>query len=379
MIERLQATMATLEGEVASRTRQLSERVEELKKRSTDERLINQLLTYLQGCESEEEVFRVVSHLFEGWAPESAGLIWRRQEHGGQDLLLVGRWGLADPPVRRMKRRDCFVARQGVVHDRTRAGDSGLCDCMGQGRYAWSICLPIKERGDVIVIIQVMFGLNGSTLPVAEQEALRARLMRIVEPLGLALQNLHLRERLRDQSIRDSLTGLYNRRFLDDRLNTEISRCERNETPLAVLLIDVDYFKNINDTWGHPVGDRVLIKLAALMHAAVRESDLVCRYGGEEFVMVLPDITPDQAIERAESLRQRVEETAFIIDEEGNRLDLTISIGVAWYPDMGHKGGQLIRAADIALYRAKRGGRNRVEVARELAPGEPEESSPPAC
>ena len=180
-------------------------------------------------------------------------------------------------------------------------------------------------------------------------------------------QHRKAREMLREQSIRDPLTNLFNRRFLDESLDRELARARRDGVPLAVLMVDIDHFKQLNDTYGHPAGDEVIRRLGNLLRTGARGGDLPCRYGGEEFLLVLPNMTAETAVERAEQWRQAFSRERVRVGEHDVRS--TASIGVAVFPWHGECRETLIRAADEALYAAKRGGRNRVVVA--VDPGVP--------
>lgn len=168
-----------------------------------------------------------------------------------------------------------------------------------------------------------------------------------------------LQSKLTDQANRDPLTGLYNRRYLDATIERELARSKRYGRPLSVMLVDIDHFKRINDTYGHQAGDEVLKALAAMLHA--RETDVACRYGGEEFLLFLPDMPLEIAVERAEFIRARCAANTVEFGEFPIRCQ--ISVGIACYPDHGTSAKELIRHADQALYRAKDAGRNRVVVA----------------
>ena len=176
-----------------------------------------------------------------------------------------------------------------------------------------------------------------------------------------ATQHRERHEKLRQQSIRDPLTGLFNRRYLDDSLERELSRAKRDGLPLSLLMIDIDFFKKLNDTHGHQAGDEVLKRLGQLICNGARSADLPCRYGGEEFLLVLPTMSLESAAERAEHWRLTFanEQIAFA----GTLLSATLSVGVAAFPGHGMTADELIRAADQALYAAKNSGRNRVVVA----------------
>jgi diguanylate cyclase (GGDEF)-like protein len=178
--------------------------------------------------------------------------------------------------------------------------------------------------------------------------------------LGLLANQVmaHLDQRL--QAMRDPLTGLYNRRLLEESLHREIVRAMRNAAPIGIMAVDVDHFKQINDSYGHEAGDAVLRAMARALMRSVREEDVVCRAGGEEFVIILPGIGKTELLERADRVRRTIEETAVAIGARTARI--TVSIGVANYPEHGVSEGDLLRAADNALYAAKAAGRNRVSL-----------------
>jgi diguanylate cyclase (GGDEF)-like protein len=168
----------------------------------------------------------------------------------------------------------------------------------------------------------------------------------------------HLQEELRRQALHDALTGLYNRYYLIETLAQEIIRAERENSPLSIVMADIDHFKTINDSYGHPVGDQFLIKIAEVMKNNVRGSDIVSRYGGEEFLLVLPGTGMEFAMKRAEALQRLC--AKIVVAYEGKDLEVTLSFGLAAYPEDGKDLEGLIKKADQALYRSKKGGRNQV-------------------
>jgi diguanylate cyclase (GGDEF)-like protein len=183
----------------------------------------------------------------------------------------------------------------------------------------------------------------------------------LVEQVGLALGNLKLRESLRHQSICDPLTGLSNRRFMEESLEREFSRAKRSGGSLAMLMMDLDHFKRFNDTFGHQAGDTILRALGDLLRGSTRGQDIACRYGGEEFALVLTDTNSEGALKRAEILRQQVKQMS--VEYAGQLLGtVSVSIGVALYPEHGNTSPEVLRAADQALYRAKHEGRDRVSM-----------------
>lgn len=225
------------------------------------------------------------------------------------------------------------------------------------------------NRNDILQLQEESMRINNdlvNTLRAAikdqtERKQAEDALKNINELLNLRIIEVEkLQTELREQSIRDSQTGLFNRRYLDETLTREVVRAERENAPLSVIMSDIDLFKIINDTYGHPVGDKFLVEVASLMKNHARGSDIVCRYGGEEFLLVLPGSALDSAAKRAEEIRQKCAE--IIIQHEGKDLKVTISFGVATYPNHGKEAEEIIIKADKALYQSKHSGRNRVTV-----------------
>ena len=165
---------------------------------------------------------------------------------------------------------------------------------------------------------------------------------------------------LLEQANRDPLTGLYNRRFFEPTLERELARCHREKQPLSLILIDLDHFKQVNDTYGHQIGDTVLKALAAMLSAQARASDVVCRYGGEEFLLLLPNMACNVALERAEHWRTSFAE--MVMYSGVTPVRVTLSVGIVSYPEHGASSEDLIRYADVSLYRAKMLGRNQCVV-----------------
>ena len=179
----------------------------------------------------------------------------------------------------------------------------------------------------------------------------------IAQNLALAFANLKLQEKLRYQSLRDPLTGLYNRRYLQEALAKEIDRAHRKQQFVSVIMLDVDHFKQFNDIHGHSAGDLVLSKIGAYLLSETREYDVTCRHGGEEFIIVMPDASIENSILRAEKIREGIKQLR--LEYEGKKLEpISVSIGVSCFPDDSINADCLIRAADKALYQAKEKGRD---------------------
>jgi diguanylate cyclase (GGDEF)-like protein len=198
---------------------------------------------------------------------------------------------------------------------------------------------------------------------LAQHREAQAALERANEQLQAQIHQIEaLQVELREQAIRDPLTGLFNRRYLKETLQREIARARREDLPIGIMIMDIDEFKNVNDVYGHNAGDRMLQAMGEMLKTNIRAEDIVCRYGGEEFVIVMPGASLGVAYERAELLRQNFEQ--MWVPYEGELLHATISLGVAAYPIHGTDGEDALIRADRALYQAKQAGRNRVVAYR---------------
>jgi diguanylate cyclase (GGDEF)-like protein/PAS domain S-box-containing protein len=218
-----------------------------------------------------------------------------------------------------------------------------------QGRY-----MPVQQDGAVT-------GLVISFSDISELKRVQLRLGAINADLLGKMQEVHaLQQQMHEMAVRDTLTGLHNRRYLDDRLPRELARASRSRMPLCIALGDIDHFKRLNDRHGHLAGDAVLRALGAQLTRLLRESDLVCRWGGEELLIAMPEADAAQAQRRIESLREAV--AAAVVTHGGEALAITLSFGIAEYPRDGTSADELIQAADTALYQAKADGRDCVRL-----------------
>jgi diguanylate cyclase (GGDEF)-like protein len=228
----------------------------------------------------------------------------------------------------------------------------------------------LSAQGEPIGVLHVQRGQPPSSRFLdAEIYLVKA----VAQHAGLALANLKLRDSLRDQSIRDHLTGLYNRRYLEESLERDLARARRGGHSLAVFMLDADHFKRFNDQFGHETGDAVLRTLGRTLKESCRRNDLPCRFGGEEFTVVLTDIGRNEAIRWGERLLGKVRGLELKSGEK-NLERITISAGVALYPEDGEDIETLLQAADIALYEAKHSGRDRLVVYQGIAGGAKPES-----
>jgi len=221
------------------------------------------------------------------------------------------------------------------------------------------LCLPMAAHGQALGI----FYLECAQYNNCDQLDIHLNtLQRLAEMSSMWIAGLNLIERFERESIRDGLTNLFNRRFMEISLDRELRLAARRKGELSLLMLDIDHFKRFNDTFGHEAGDQILSEVAEILRESVRTEDIVCRYGGEEFLVILPGMGADASFQRAEDIRQRVSKMRLDFHREATN-ELTISIGVSTYPQVGQAVEELVRSADRALYNAKESGRNRVVVA----------------
>ncbi len=321
---------------------------------SHHERSVQQQTSNLIGsAESMAEAAGIVERgacaLFDGWSGAVALL-----GDDGQMAVQV-RWGAEAVPDR-FAPRDCWSLRRSRTH--ACIGATRQPDCAhGHAAGGASVCIPLVTGGETFGSLHLLADAGA----VDEEDELIARAERFAEVLSLSLSNLKLRASLHEKAMRDALTGLYNRRYLDETLPRELQRSRRDGKALCLAMIDVDHFKRFNDEFGHEAGDHVLRALGALLRKQVRTCDLACRYGGEELCLVLPACDMKDALLRLDDIREQV--AALQLEHGGRDLPpLTISAGVA-LAAAADTAETLHRRADLALYEAKRAGRDRVVAA----------------
>jgi diguanylate cyclase (GGDEF)-like protein/PAS domain S-box-containing protein len=352
---RLQEEMSQKDFARAELDRQNDKMMHELTERSDRATLLAKMGEHMQSCISKDEVFAAAL----GFAPRifvNRGAL--ALLNPGRNLAeVIGSWADCNLPTPVFETTACWALRTGHPH-LVRAGDmTAPCDHAAGIRNTY-LCLPIVAQGEALGVLHFQ---ATDAAPELDESELSFKTT-FAGQIGLSIANIRLREALRTQSVRDALTGLYNRRFLEETLEREIRRAARSDQSLGILMLDLDHFKSFNDTYGHEAGDAVLRETGACLVKNIRAEDFVCRFGGEEFVVILPTAAVEAARARAERLRSKIKELTVL--HQGKSLGMiTVSVGVAAFPVYGGSPKELLASADAALYRAKREGRDRVVIA----------------
>lgn len=369
---------AALQSEVAERSRaeehvreansRLERMVSRLEEHNRQMQQLNTLGELLQSCRTVDETWPVIGAALASLFPGESGSLALHDPRDGK-YRIVAEWGPArGEQHREFSGEDCrALFRNRILFHDPDMGDEVCAHlrreaCPPRLQY---VCAPLHTQGEVHGLLQ----LYGTAAAASATDALpddaenrRQLIHSASEQISLSIANLKLQEHLRQQSIRDMLTGLYNRRHMEASLAREVARADRSGEPCGVILIDVDHFKKFNDTLGHQAGDALLKGLGEFIAHHVRGEDIPCRYGGEEFILILPGASPDGALRRAEQIRIAVESVLKVPYEDGCLPPVTISMGVACYPIHAASAELTIKAADVALYASKQGGRNRVTL-----------------
>tara|TARA_R110002096_G_scaffold85323_8_gene196362 strand:+ start:1316 stop:2815 length:1500 start_codon:yes stop_codon:yes gene_type:complete len=338
----------------------------DLTRHNRDMGWINQLNSYLQACRTLQETYPVIRHFAGQIFPTSPGTLYLFNETKSL-LENVVTWGAperADALV--LSPDDCWALRQGKLHEVDASNRALSCQHAGEGAVRNYVCVPVAAQGEIVGLLHLHVEGADGPQTFDDHPIEHASLLRLVsvtaDSLGLSIVSLKLREALESQSVRDPLTGLYNRRHMEESLDREFARVHRTHSSLGVIMLDLDHFKRLNDEYGHDAGDFVLRETAQRLRDALRGSDIACRYGGEEFVLILPDASPAEVLKKAESIRLAIGDQSFLYQSKP-LPDISASLGIASLCDGYEDTDEMLRAADGALYAAKRSGRNKVAVA----------------
>ncbi|MCZ7841727.1 diguanylate cyclase [Leclercia adecarboxylata] len=312
--------------------------------------LLARMTQRLQGCESVEDVLNVAQLFAPGIAPGIPGQLWLLEREPWQ-MHCAAEWldpqGESDP----FHPDQCWAVRRGQSHPPVTGEPDITCYHLPDACASHALCVPLIAQGETIGLLS----FQNVTPAMAPS---RAYLELMAEALGLALANQRLRDALLEKALFDPLTGLRNRHHLEDALRTQINQAMHSGTPLSCLMIDIDYFKAINDRLGHDAGDLVIKSVATIVQRAVSDKGMAFRYGGEEFLALLPGADEETAFTCASEIHTAVHNLTlrYELSEIG---PVDVSIGIASYPQHA-QGDNLLRAADVALYRAKELGRSRI-------------------
>jgi diguanylate cyclase (GGDEF)-like protein len=334
------------------------EHTEILSARNKTKNIQARLVDVLHSVIAPDEAYTAIEKYCIQLFPHNSGALYIRSN--SKDYFdIKANWSAL--PLDGFEPNECWAARSNHAYLYDSAKDALPCLHIPGGQMT-SLCIPIASTDEMIGTLTLFgaMGADGERLPVLpEVEELATE---VVNQIGLALTNLRLKDSLRNSSIIDALTGLYNRRYLDETLPREIARAQRSNQEIGLIMLDVDHFKSFNDNYGHEAGDMVLREIGATIKRVCRISDLACRFGGEELMIMMPQADLKIATERAELICQEIKKITLMYG--GQALPtVTISAGLAMFPAHGYLVEDLLKAADVALYRAKGKGRNRLEIA----------------
>lgn len=329
-----------------------------LAQRSREMELLNRMSSFLQRADTAHEALQLGLPFLEELFAEWAGALYMRLPDS-YELTRVTRWGTWETRSEFLASAGCPAlagARSNLVED---PNLDPHCETCGRSERFPTLCVQLITRQEAIGLL-LLCREPGAGTEEENDHTLRLAQM-VADQIALALANLQLREQLHERAIRDPLTGLFNRYYLDDTLERELSRAERAEEPVGFMLVDIDHFKRYNDTYGHDAGDELLRRFGSFLRSSVRRADIACRFGGEEFLLILPGATLAEMRQRGTFLQVGARELQ--VNWSGQPLgQITVSIGIASFPLHGGTAAQVISVADAALYRAKANGRDQVIV-----------------
>jgi diguanylate cyclase (GGDEF)-like protein len=327
---------------------------------------VSELGSLLQACTVREEMFRLIPERLRRLFPGASGCIALLSASRNR-VESAAEWGIC-PADQIFSPEQCWALRRGCTHVHPGGRSGPRCShLLGEGP---SVCIPLIANGETIGTLSLQ---NDDLLPAisdpeADADAFTRRRQfaaTIAEHIAVSVANLGLRESLRLQAVRDPLTGLYNRRYMQEFLERELHSARRKRRSVAIMMLDLDHFKRYNDNFGHSAGDQALAAVGEVLLRSVRAEDIACRYGGEEFTLILPECSLAQAVVRAEEIRKRFKQSRAQPSCPGP--DLTFSIGIAAFDETTDRVDLLLKFTDDALYEAKRAGRDRVVVASPTA------------
>jgi diguanylate cyclase (GGDEF)-like protein/PAS domain S-box-containing protein len=354
-------------GEAQRRHAELLDRlVNELELRTKQMTSLNEMGSLLACSGTVKEACAVVVDSLQRLFPDApSGALYLFKS--SRDLIEAAvRWGKKDVLTPTFPPDACWSLRRGQPHWSGHPGSGIACQHLTQSSTSECLCVPMVAQGNTVGVLHLEFK-SAAELPYDSgtesfRESRQQQAVSAASQIALSLASLQLRETLREQAMRDPLTLLFNRRFLEESLGREIQLAARKKQSIAVLFLDLDHFKRFNDTFGHDAGDMVLQSLADLFRNFFRATDICCRYGGEEFAIIMPESSSHDAAMRADALRSEVKHLRLEYKKQ-TIGQLTLSVGVAAFPEHGSTSAELLNAADQCLYESKSRGRDVVTVA----------------
>jgi diguanylate cyclase (GGDEF)-like protein len=346
-----------VEADLTNSNKDLSAWAVKSEQRTFELTMLREMSDMLQTCDSTSEAFLVMSlFMYKFFMPFSGAIYMLDVNRETAEIKVT--WGANAPTDKVIGINDCIALRRSEIYSVDDVSAEPICDHAKNPATGGYICLPMMSQGETFGLFYLA-SVAGEGPRLDTDEYVLATT--VSEQLAMTIANITLRERLRELSLTDHLTKLFNRRYMEEMLDREVRRADRNGLTIGFIMFDIDFFKNINDSYGHDAGDRVLETLGIFLKTSVRAEDIACRYGGEEFLLVMPGSDKKNTVKRAVEIIEKVQ--LLTIEDDGHSMPpIHLSGGVAVYPDdMKDKDGIIVRA-DAALYEAKRTGRNKVVV-----------------
>ena len=344
------ATEMTDQKRIEETLQGLNQRLESTLAEKEQSGVMNEMAHLLQAARVIPEIYNIAGRYAPRLFPGSSGTLCIMNSPKNT-VEVVSSWGGGVDSEAIFLPDDCWALREGRAHLVNDPQSGLLCAHASRDVESAKLCVPMMAQYETMGILHLSKRRNSHGVPFTNWEISLAEA--VTQQIALPLANVKMREFLREQALRDSLTGLYNRRYFEEVLEREIRRASRKQTPVGLIMFDVDHFKELNDTRGHLAGDEYLRAVAAFLRSRLRSADVICRYGGDEFAIVMPEASLEDTIKKAEELRKGTKS-----------LNLTISVGAAAFPDHGSTVEALIMEADTALYAAKTQGRDQVNSRR---------------
>lgn len=351
----------------------LNQLVKELELRTKQMGFLNEMGSLLECSGNVQDACSVVADSIRKLFPEACSGALYLFRSSRNLVETAARWGTINASESTFLPDECWALRRGLPHWSDSPGHGISCQHLTKTSRSQSLCVPMVAQGNTVGVFHLEFDPSETRFDSSVEIFRDSRQQLAISAssqIALSVASLRLRETLREQSIRDPLTHLFNRRFLEESLTRELELASRKSQSVAVLFLDLDHFKKFNDAFGHPAGDMVLQSLADLFRTFFRSTDICCRYGGEEFAIVLPESSSHDAAIRANALRAEVKRLRLRYKNQ-TLGPLSLSAGVAAFPEHGSSSEELLKIADQCLYQSKARGRDLVTVAHSLQPAHP--------